>query len=333
MQNQPKIILSNVEGLARAGGGRPIVFVEASPHWRKFTQQCATADLVIIDNDQRTLFLASVMRLFCSFKLVSVDLILRPPPGLVGKFIAFAKRILLCGVNCFILYFKNTRGYEKHYGIPRSKIRYVPFKVNGRDQSCWPSATSREDYVLCAGRTLRDVATFVDAMRIAGCPGLLVQQPEEDIVLHGTAAFRGDLPQNVRLVIHEDGELGTFLEFLAGARLVVIPRFRGDIGCTGISTYLMAMGLGKCVILSRGPGAEDLLTREAVLVTPEDVTELASAISKFWQDHEERRLVAAAGQRYAETCGSSDRLLRDILDASLACLEIHPKPQSLLERA
>jgi glycosyltransferase involved in cell wall biosynthesis len=167
---------------------------------------------------------------------------------------------------------------------------------------------------------MRDVYTFTAAMRIAGCAGVLLQQQEEEMREHGTAVFQGDLPPNLRLAFHVDGGLETFLKFIADAKLVVIPRFRDDIGCTGISTYLMAMGLGKCVILSRGPGAEDLLTQEAVLVEPENVTELAQAISQLWNDDVRRNRVAAAGQKYADSCQASDRLRSDILKSSLLCL-------------
>jgi glycosyltransferase involved in cell wall biosynthesis len=224
-------------------------------------------------------------------------------------------------VDKFILYFKNTAGYERLYGISSTKIDYVPFKVNGWDEGCFPPTSPEGDYVLCAGRTLRDVKTFVAAMEIAGCPGLLLQQQDKEMQAHGTTPFTGNLPPNLRLALHEGGDLATFLQFIAAAKLVVIPRFKHDIASTGISTYLMAMGLGKCVILSRGPGAEDLLKDEALLVEPQNVPALAQAIREMWDDDDRRKQIADAGKRYADQCQGSRRLAQDIWNSSRRCLD------------
>ena len=206
--------------------------------------QCAKADLVVIDNEQTSVYLACLMRPF-RFRLVSVDLILRPPQGFKGRLLCLLKRALLTQVDKFILYFKNTAGYQRYYGISSTKIDYVAFKVNGVEESFFPSAHPEGDYVLCAGRTFRDVKTFVVAMEIAGCPGLLLQQQDEALQAHGPTQFTGNLPSNVRLTVDVGGDVAAFLKFIAGAKLVVIPRFKHDIAATGISTYLMAMDLGN----------------------------------------------------------------------------------------
>jgi glycosyltransferase involved in cell wall biosynthesis len=318
-------ILSNIDGLRGAAAeGARYTFVDMVHDWPGFIRQCANAKLIIIDNDERKLFLACVLRPFLRFRLVSVDLILRPPRAFRGLITRTLKRALLSQVDRFLLYFKNTSGYHRYYGISPSKTDYVPFKVNGLDEGYWPQDFIEGEYVLCAGRTLRDVDTFVAAMRITGCPGILLQQDEKQLRAHGSAPYKGALPPNVQLVLDQnDGLLAVLkmVDFLAKARIVVIPRFRGDIGCTGISTYLMAMGLGKCVILSRGPGAEDLLTDQAFLVEPENSTELAQAISELWNNDVKRRRIAAAGSKYAQSCGASHRLLKDILTRSLLVLE------------
>jgi glycosyltransferase involved in cell wall biosynthesis len=188
-------------------------------------------------------------------------------------------------------------------------------------ESYFPGASPEGDYVLCAGRTLRDLKTFVAAMKIADCPGLLLQQQDEEMQAHGTTPFAGNLPPNLRLALHEDSDLATFLRFIAGAKIVVIPRFKDDIASTGISTYLLAMGLGKGVILSRGPGAEDLLKDEALRVEPENAPALAEAIGTMWEDDDRRKQIAAAGKRYADRCQGSRRLAQDVWKSSLRCLD------------
>jgi glycosyltransferase involved in cell wall biosynthesis len=283
-------------------------------------RQCLSSDLVIIDNSgQRQLYLACLLRVFARFRLVSVDAILRPPSGLRAKLIATVKRLLLRQVDRFVLFFGNTSGYESHYGLDQSRIVYVPFKVNGLDEGLLPADVPEGDHVLCAGRTLRDVTTFVAAMAEAGCPAVLLQQESELMRAHGTEQYRGALSRNVRLEMH-DGPLRTFIAAIARARIVVIPRYRDDIGCTGISTYLMAMALGKCVIISRGPGAEDVLTDQAVLVEPENVQALDDAVRELWSDGARRQAVGTAAKRYAESCGGTQRLATDVLNTSLDLL-------------
>ncbi len=322
MADQRKRVVTNFDLIDWLGDDRELyAFTTVAQDWKSYLKQCANADLVIIDNDAGKVYLACLMRLFCRFRLVSVDILLRPPQDLKSRLLCFLKRALLTRVDKFILYFKNTAGYQHYYGINPAKIDYVPFKVNGVEESYFPRANPDGDYVLCAGRTLRDLKTFVVAIEIADCPGLLLQQQDEEMQAHGTMPFSGNLPPNLRLELHSAGGLASFLQFIAGAKLVVIPRFKHDIASTGISTYLMAMGMGKCVILSRGPGAEDLLKDEALLVEPGNVQALAEAIRAMWDDDGRRKQIAAAGKLYADRCEGSLRLARDIWKSSLRCLD------------
>jgi len=228
----------------------------------------------------------------------------------------------LKGVDKFILYFRNTRGFERYYGIHPDRVAYVPFKVNGWGEAFWPTAIPAGEYVLCAGRTLRDLETFVAAMQKVGVPGVLLQQSADVMQDHGTIAWARALPANVRLQMH-DGRFESFLSAIANAKAVVIPRFKHDICSTGISTYLVAMALGKAVIISRGPGADDLLRDEAVMVEPENTDDLATAIDAVWSSDAVRERLGARARQYAQGLGGSARLNEDILRESLRCL---PEP-------
>jgi glycosyltransferase involved in cell wall biosynthesis len=315
-------ILSNVEGLnAAAAADASLQVVTMSTRPSAFIRQCLTSDLVIIDNSgQGQLYIACLLRAFARFRLVSVDVILRPASGPKTRLIAAVKRLLLRHVDRFILFFRNTSGYERHYGVDPRKIAYVPFKVNGRDEGAFPTEVPDGDHVLCAGRTLRDVNTFVAAMAAAGCPAMLLQQKREFLHAHGSEQYQSSLPENVRLHIDTGEQLSTFIDFIARTKIVVIPRYRTDIAATGISTYLIAMALGKCVVISRGPGADDVLTDQAVFVEPENTEELAKAVRDLWSNDARRRAIGAAAKRYAESCGGTQRLAGDILSASLNLL-------------
>jgi hypothetical protein len=75
-------------------------------------------------------------------------------------------------------------------------------------------------------------------MRRAGCPGMLHQQPKDMMAAHGTSAWDDDLPPNVKLVIDDSKSHEVFLDYVQQARLVVIPRFKDDIGPAGIAHIL-----------------------------------------------------------------------------------------------
>ena len=320
---QPIQICSNLEGLSTHNNGRGIQVSNAAKSAFGFAAQCLRSDLVIIDNDMKRLCFAAALKPFGSFKLISVDLIVRPPLGATGRAAAKLKTFLLSRVDRFILYFRNTEGFARYYGIRADRTAYVPFKVNGLDRPFWPRAVPPGDHLLCAGRTLRDLKTFVQAAARTGLPAVLLQQPAEIMKEHGTTAWHESLPRNVELRLHSDGRLESFISAIAAARIVVIPRFEGDICSTGISTYLVAMALGKPVIISRGPGAEDVLHNEAVFVEPENVDDLAAAILRVWHDEGEREQLAARAKRYAETLGGTARLNTDIIRESLRSL---PEP-------
>lgn len=290
----------------------------------KFLTACLRSDIVILETDDKRLLLACALKWVLPifrFKLVSIDLILRLPKSPAGRLKAFLKRLLLMQVDRFMLFFKDLRGCQRLYGIGSNRAVYVPFKVNDWDKiHLWSDTPSSGDYVMCAGRTMRDVNTFVEALRRSGCPGLLHQQKAEMMAKHGTQAWEGALPPNLRLVVDDSYKHEVFLNFIANARLVVIPRFRNDIGPAGIATYLVAMALNKCVIISEGPGVNDVLTDEAVIVPPEDPEALARQIELLWNNHQLRAEVAARGKKYALSLGGEERLHRDILVASVQSL-------------
>jgi glycosyltransferase involved in cell wall biosynthesis len=286
----------------------------------EFARICLRSDVVVLNIDQRKLMIAALLRRlpFVKFRLVSVDLVLRQPKSFLGRFKAAIKRTLLSGVDRFILYFKDIEGYKRWYAIDADRVVYVPFKVNGYDRlATRPATTPQGEYVLCAGRTLRDIETFVAAMGQCGCPGVLLQQKRELLAAHGTSEWVNDLPPNVKLVVDESDRLEDYLEFISKARMMVIPRFKNDIAPTGISTYLVAMALNKCVIISEGPGAEDVLADQAIIVPPENVERLAEQIKRLWHDDKLRAGVAARGYDYAMSLGGYDRLFSDVLRESL----------------
>ena len=166
------------------------------------------------------------------------------------------------------------------------------------------------------GRSLRDLNTFIKSMAQVKLPGIILSQSDTLMAFHGTVIGDEQLPPNLKEVAH-DGEQHSFIQHIANAKIVVIPRFRWDIKSTGISTYLMAMAMKKCVIISHGPGTTELLQHdEAILVQPEDVNSLSDAISKAWNQTAYRKQIANNGHEYAFSLKDENRLLWDIVNVS-----------------
>lgn len=273
-------------------------------------------DVVVLNVEtHRLLVLCLVKWVFPFWRLilVSVDIHLSPPIGFKAKLIALAKRLLLRKVDRFVLYFKDIRGYSRYYGICPDRVSYVPFKVNE-----WESLPSREglssdgSYILTAGRGLRDLPTFIDAMRKVPYPAVLLYQGADVMRTYGTELDLNDMSHNVKMVLH-DGDRTTWIDHIARAKVVVIPAL-DSIRPVGISLYLLAMALKKAVVITDGPATSGLLKDEAVIIPVGDANALAQAVAKVWEDDVFREKLAEAGRAYAERLGGEERLLGDIVD-------------------
>jgi glycosyltransferase involved in cell wall biosynthesis len=283
------------------------------------------ADFLVLNLDHRRLFLACLVfmiafpRPFRRCRLVSVDILLRPESGPRGKLVQALKVFLLRQVDLFVLYFRNIDGYVKHYKLDRNRIIYVPFKVNSSHtlHRKRMAGVPDGDYILLAGVTLRDHATFVEAVRRCGVPAVLLLHPVMRNEV-GKLGWYRSCPPNLRIEFHEDGKESTYLGYFERAKLVCLPRYKWDIASTGISALFCSFGLGKCVLISSGPGAEDILTRgQALFFEPQNVESLAGLIQRAWNDDALRRSVGAAAAEFADCVQGEDRLLRDILEGML----------------
>ena len=275
--------------------------------------------LVLMNSSTRGLFGLCLMRWLWPFHrwhLVSLDVHLNEPIGWKQRIATAFKRFLLKQVDLHILFFTDLSGYARWFGITEAKAVFVPFKVNSWEIiSHEPAIEDEGEYVFCGGRSLRDIETFKCAMAQVSCPGLLLyQQDPSFMAMHGTPVDLTGLPENVRPERH-DGNNDSWINYIRRAKIVVIPAFANSIYAPGLSLYLLAMALRRCVIISEGPQTRGLLDKEAVIVPPEDPAALAHAIEKVWKDGAFRKQVADAGRKYAERCAGEDRMLVDIANA------------------
>lgn len=283
-------------------------------------------DLVLLNSSTRRLLSLCAMMWMLPFRrwhLISLDIHLLEPVGWKRRIVAFIVRFLLRKVDLHILYFKDLKGYEYYYGVSPAISRFVPFKVNS-----WEILSTQEildsdgEYVFCGGRSLRDLKTFKEAMAKVPYPGVLLYQHDASFMAtHGTAVDLSGLPNNVNPECH-DGNNDTWIDYIRRAKLVVIPALPNSIYAPGLSLYLLAMALKRCVIISEGPQTRGLLSDEAIIVPPGDPEALAEAIRRSWEDDNLRLATAKAGRRYAEFCAGEARMLHDIVEI---CGELHSK--------
>lgn len=275
-------------------------------------------DVVLFNGASTGLFTFCLLRYLLPLqrcKVVSLDIVLSRPSGRREHLKARFKRLLLRNVDLFIHYFSDLDGYQKFYGISRSRSHYLPFKANlpgGIPPVSEVLASG--DYVLTAGRSHRDLHTFLAAMTQVGYPGVLLYHDPQLMSQHGTLLDLSRLPSNVRAVDYGGG-YSAWVDYVRRAKVVVIPNSPHTISPTGISTYLVAMALRRCVIITEGPATRNLLSDQAIVVPPCDPIALAEAISRAWENDALRDRIAEAGRRYAEQLGDEARLMRDIVDA------------------
>jgi glycosyltransferase involved in cell wall biosynthesis len=265
--------------------------------------------------------------IFCLFKLVwpfgrckviSLDTVLPVPrtESLRDRAGLWLKRVLFKQAHLFIEYFKETEGYERHYGIPRAKFRYVPFKIN-RYEAVLSTPTSDAGYVFCGGNTRRDFGTLIAAARMLPFPFRIVTMGNAIINENGSTLDDRDLPPNVEVVRHDGSE--SFLSHIAASRLVALPIRKQNISASGIGVYLASMALGKCVVISEGPAVNGVVPEgSAVIVPAEDPALLAEAIERVYTDDGFRRATAARGQRYALSLKGEERLCESVIDVLAA---------------
>lgn len=272
-------------------------------------------DVVVTSGGTRRLLIFCLLQLLLPVhrcKTVAVDYILPLPIGLKQHLSARIKRLLLRKVDKFLLHFTDTELYEHFYAIPRARCLFVPFKVNYIENIPPPSLLSTDgEYVFTAGRSFRDFPTFISAMRQVDYPGLLLYEDAALMRKGGTEIDLTDLPCNLK--VEKNVCEKSWIDYIARAKVVVVPLLPTSAYAPGLSLYLMAMAMRKCVIITEGPSTRGLITIQAIIVPPRDPIAMANAISQVWEDDDLRRRTADAGRRYAEYCGGESRLYSDIV--------------------
>jgi len=286
----------------------------------QFLRALPKCDLVIVNGDTNLVFFLSVIWFVFPFlkkPILAHDIILRQPKTKLARLKARIKRILLSRIDHFTLHFRAMDGYQKYFNIAPERASHVPSKPNIRYRYEYRSSPDGE-YVLCFGRSERDYDTFFEAMSGLPYPAAIPAPNFEQFRRHASRfTWRiSDLPANVR-ILEDDGSQESLIRIIENSRLVVLPTVASRISASGIGTYLTAMLLSKCVIMSEGPGTSDVLTNELLIVPVEDSVALRDTIRRAWDDDDLRLRTAEAGRQYSEWCGGEPELRQRVLDQAL----------------
>ena len=285
------------------------------------------ADFIIINCDADLTYKLGAVDLLLPFLHVPVlshDIVLRKPRSFRTRAMTFVKRILLMRTDHFTVHFRILDGYRKYFGIGSNRTSYLPSRPNIRGRYNYKVGPDGE-YMLCFGRSERDYDTYFAAVATLPYPAAILQPNFEQLRENGSRFTwpLDKLPPNVQILPDEATD-ESMIRAIEKAKLIVLPILGSHIAPSGISMYLAAMLMGKCVILTEGPAASDVFTDEVILVPPEDPEALAEAIRRAWEDDDLRHRTAEAGRRYSESCGGEPELHQRVLDRAIEQLRLPP---------
>jgi glycosyltransferase involved in cell wall biosynthesis len=288
--------------------------------YEEFVPLLAGADLVLVNCDVGLVFKLCVHGVLFPWKhkpLVAVDLVLGRPETAAARAACMLKKGILRRVDLFINYFRHSGGYAKYYGITPARSSFIHFKPNLRYRFDIP-ADPGGDYVLCFGRSRRDYDTFFGAVDRLPYPAAIPRPDFAELRKHGSRfSYSLDrLPKTVSL-LDDDGTAEAMIRIIQGARIVTLPIVPHNL-LAGVGVYLNAMLLGKCVIITEGAGASDVLTDEALFVPAGDPEKLAHSIERAWEDEALRLRIAENGHRHAVSLGGEPELFQRVLEAVVA---------------
>ena len=240
---------------------------------RQLLKQCGKYDVVITSGSRSAQLFALYRSIFRrkTPKHIILELMLDDDRyDILWKMKVFFQRVSFSSVDVvFVSARREIDVYAKRLGLPKDRIRFLPFHTNIIEPRMVPGTGG---YIFSAGKTGRDFATLAAALE-----GLDVRV----VVVGDQYHLQGiSFPPNVE--VQCDIPYEQYMDLLRGSSMVVVS-LKKLVKSTGQVVFLEAMALGKPVIVTETVGSEDYIEHEVtgVLVPPEDIHALRQAILKF----------------------------------------------------
>jgi glycosyltransferase involved in cell wall biosynthesis len=195
-------------------------------------------------------------------------------------------------------------------GIPKSRVRLIPFHADHRFYRPLGGVHEQEDQICAAGLEWRDYPTLIRA--VSGLSNLRVLlAAASPWSKHRSDLDTSELPAHVSACSYEYEELRTLY---AQSSFVVVPLYQNDFQA-GITTILEAMAMGKPVIVTGTLGQTDVVIHEenGLYVAPGDIEGLRAAIERLHGDRELRFRLGQAARKWVEERATLDRWVGDIV--------------------
>jgi glycosyltransferase involved in cell wall biosynthesis len=255
-------------------------------------------------------------------KIISIDLISMRPTHPMDHLKALVKKFLYRQVDLFLLHLKESEGYRRFLGIDSDRLRYVPYIVKDRHEVERQRNKLRADYILSCGRSRRDYRCLIDAVRGLDYPVRILAPRDRDLAIHRSDPLEAlaTLSPNVQIV-HDDGTYASWVSFIAGCRMLVLPLNASAMYAEGIGSYLTAMAMHKAVVITATDAVKGVIDQgEAVLVPPGDSRALRAVLVELWENADFRQIVSDRGYAHAQRSGGEKELQRNILHETVAFL-------------
>ncbi|HUT04549.1 MAG TPA: glycosyltransferase family 4 protein [bacterium] len=153
-----------------------------------------------------------------------------------------------------------------------------------------PKSTSEAPFILSAGRTGRDYGTLLQAVKGLELKVTLVCSPKnlEGLEIPDTVQVRYDISRT------------EYESLVESCTFLVIPLVKANCSA-GQRVIEAAMSCGKAVIATNTAGTEDYIINgeTGILVKPDDVGAMRSAVWSLWEDTELRERLGKLGREYA----------------------------------
>jgi glycosyltransferase involved in cell wall biosynthesis len=233
-----------------------------------------------------------------------------------------AWRALFHGVDLALCLSSRTESLlRERFSVPAARTATVPW---GPDLGFaeYSSPPPLGDRVVSTGKTRRDHATLLAALRLAGLPATVLTHEAGGTAGYGQHASSVPVDDTGPAIHVRPVPAGTQLprpevvSVLTSSRIVAVVT-NEEVGVNGLTEVLEALALGRPVVMTRNRFF-DLDVEElgcGRVVARGDVRGLAAALSDVWRDPVLAAAMGAAGRRHLEAHVNYERFGRDLITA------------------
>lgn len=233
---------------------------------------------VILGNRRTTLMLGLLYYIYKPKRvsLAGYEIIFNFKHNLRNKAVIFMWRIAVKKVDKLIVMSSSERQYlAKVFRAETDKIKTIPFYAEDADFI----GPATDGYIFAAGRMERDFITLLQALQQTALKAVIVADESQQELLE---PLKSD---NVKIFYNIPKQ--QYLKLLEGARMVVVPLYKGAAS-RGQVVILEAMKYGKPVVCSNVAGTVDYIEdgKTGLLVEAENTSQMRGILERYYDNTE-----------------------------------------------